>query len=95
MVHPDDAAELNLIEGGLARLGNGRGELVLAWRPSAGQQRGVLVSEGVWPGTEFADGFGINLLIGGDPVAPNGGAAFHDAAVWVKAETARSALAAE
>ena len=47
------------------------------------------------PGTAFADGFGVNLLIGGDPVAPSGGAAFHDAAVWIKAETASSALAAE
>ena len=95
MVHPEDAAELGLVEGGPARLGNARGELVLAWRPAAGQQRGVLVSEGVWPGTAFADGFGVNLLIGGDPVAPSGGAAFHDAAVWIKAETASSALAAE
>ncbi len=95
MVHPEDAAELGLVEGGLARIGNGRGEVVLAWRPAAGQQRGVLVSESVWPGSAFSEGFGINLLIGGDPVPPNGGAAFHDAAVWIKAEAASSALAAE
>jgi len=30
------------------------------------------------------DSNGINTLVGSDPVPPNGGAAFHDTAVWIK-----------
>ena len=31
-----------------------------------------------------ADGCGINSLTGADPIAPYGGAAFHDNKVWVR-----------
>ncbi len=44
-----------------------------------------LISEGIWPNDAFEDGRGINTLTGADPVAPYGGAAFHDTAVWVRA----------
>jgi hypothetical protein len=47
-------------------------------------QRGVLISEGVWPNDAFADGEGINVLTGDDSPAPFGGAAFHDNRVWVR-----------
>jgi hypothetical protein len=50
-----------------------------------GVRRGVLVSEGIWPNAAFPDGNGINSLTGADPVAPYGGAAFHDNRVWVEA----------
>ena len=49
-----------------------------------GLRRGVLVSEGIWPNAAFADGNGINTLTGADPVAPFGGAAFHDNRVWIE-----------
>ena len=32
----------------------------------------------------MAEGIGINALVGGDPVPPSGGAAFHDSAIWIK-----------
>jgi hypothetical protein len=44
----------------------------------------VLVAEGIWPNEAHLDGEGINVLTGADPVAPYGGAAFHDNHVWMK-----------
>jgi anaerobic selenocysteine-containing dehydrogenase len=85
LVHPADAARLGIVEGGQVRLGNARGEVRLAARLTDGQQPGVVVVESVWPRRDFADGMGINVLTGDDPVAPAGGAAFHDSAVWMVA----------
>ena len=85
LIHPDDAAARGIADGALVRLGNGRGTVTLHARTSDGLRRGVLVSEGIWPNSAFADGNGINTLTGADPVAPYGGAAFHDNRVWVEA----------
>ena len=85
LMHPDDLAALGLADGGVARLGNARGEVRLHVRAFAGVARGLIVSEGVWPPSAFLDGRGINALIGDDSVAPFGGAAFHDARVWARA----------
>ena len=35
-----------------------------------GVKPGVLVSEGIWPPSAFLDGWGINVLVGDDSVAP-------------------------
>ena len=40
-------------------------------------------------------GIGINALTGADPTPPVGGAAFHDTAVWLRAEAAALPIAAE
>lgn len=85
MIHPEDAAGHGIGDGGLVRLGNHRGVVTLHARLFDGVRRGVLVSEGVWPNASFADGKGINTLTGADPVAPFGGAAFHDNRVWIEA----------
>ena len=57
----------------------------------------LLVREGAVPKTSsgkvqrsscraaYLDRVGINVLIGADPVPPNGGAAFHDTAIWMRA----------
>ncbi len=82
----DDATALGVAADGLLRLGNEQGELVVPARITDGQQAGVVVLEGIWPGTAFAGGFGVNLLTSADPGWPNGGAVFHDTAVWVRAE---------
>jgi len=55
---------------------------------------GTLVVEGIWPGADLPEKIGINQLVGGDPVAPNGGVAFHDSAVWLR-PAAELAIAAE
>ena len=85
LMHPEDLAALGLVDGGVARLGNARGEVRLHVRAFAGVSRGLIVSEGVWPPSAFLDGRGINALTGDDSVAPFGGAAFHDARVWARA----------
>jgi len=84
-VHPDDLAALGLAAGARIRLGNRRGSVVLEARTAEGQQRGVVVVEGIWPNRAFEEGMGINVLTSADPGLPNGGAVFHDTAVWVRA----------
>jgi hypothetical protein len=44
----------------------------------------VLALEGVHPSSAFPEGIGVNALVGADPVAPGGGVAFHDSAVWLR-----------
>ena len=53
-------------------------------RPKAGQQKGVVVVEGIWPNRNFETGIGINALTSADPGWPHGGAVFHDTAVWIR-----------
>jgi len=90
-VHPNDAASAEVADGCLARLGNRRGSVALHVRRFEGLQRGTLVVEGLWSNDAFVEGLGINTLIGSDPGPPNGGAAFHDCAVWLRpAEVART-----
>ncbi|WP_428488336.1 molybdopterin oxidoreductase family protein [Rhodopila sp.] len=95
MMHPDDAARLGVVEGSKVRLGNTRGEVMLHARIVEGQQAGVLVAESIWPSEAFEGGIGINALTSDDPGPPFGGAVFHDTAVWMRAEVAAIALAAE
>ena len=84
MVHPEDAHALAIGEGERVRLGNDRGTVVLHAELFDGLPRGVLVAESVWPNAAFEEGIGINALTGADPVAPTGGAAFHDTSVWLQ-----------
>ncbi|GAB6053321.1 molybdopterin oxidoreductase family protein [Magnetospira thiophila] len=84
-IHPEDCAELGLIEGQRVRLSNRRGAVVVHAAPFDGLQRGVVVVESIWPAEAFEDGQGINTLTGSDPVAPMGGAAFHDIAIKIEA----------
>jgi anaerobic selenocysteine-containing dehydrogenase len=84
MIHPDDAAELSILDGDEVRLGNRRGAVRLHAKLFAGVRRGVLIAESIWPNSAYPDGRGINTLTGADPVAPFGGAAFHDNKVWLR-----------
>ena len=84
MIHPDDAAGLSITDGGRVVLGNARGEVRLHAKLFAGVRRGVLIAESIWPNHAYEDGRGINTLTGADPVAPYGGAAFHDNRVWIR-----------
>jgi anaerobic selenocysteine-containing dehydrogenase len=85
LIHDDDAARLGIMEGGFVRLGNGRGEVLLRARSAEVALPGVVIVEGNWPSSAYSERVGINLLIGADPVPPNGGAAFHDTAIWLRA----------
>ena len=85
LIHEQDAVRLGVGEGSIVLLGNGRGQVRLRARPSQTARPGVVIVEGNWPSGAYLDRVGINVLIGADPVPPNGGAAFHDTAIWMRA----------
>ena len=87
LIHPDDAAPLGIATGDRLRLGNTRGEVVLAARLFAGLIPGTLIAEGIFPNRSHASGQGINALVSAEPVRPFGGVAFHDNAVWIRSDT--------
>lgn len=84
LIHPDDCAALGIGESDRVRLGNDRGEVIVHVMPKDGQQRGIVVVEGIWPNRSFENGIGINALTSADPGWPHGGAVFHDTAVWIR-----------
>jgi anaerobic selenocysteine-containing dehydrogenase len=84
MIHPDDAGEAGIGDGAYVVLGNTRGQVRLHARLFDGVRRGVLIAESIWPNEAYADGCGINTVTGADPIAPYGGAAFHDNKVWIR-----------
>jgi anaerobic selenocysteine-containing dehydrogenase len=83
-IHPGDAADLAVGDGDKVILANERGEVRLFASYDASLRPGVLVSEGLMPNSFFEDGQGINTLTSAEPVAPFGGAAFHDTHVSVR-----------
>src|SRR5689334_4917645 len=84
LIHPEDCIGLGVSEGDRVRLGNERGEVIVHVMPRTGSQRGVVVVEGIWPNRYFENGIGINSLTSAEPGWPNGGAVFHDTAVWIR-----------
>jgi len=78
MIHPADAAEQGVADGAWIALENDRGRVLVVARLFEGVRRGVLIAESIHPNAAHPDGRGINTLTGADPVAPYGGAAFHD-----------------
>ncbi|WP_196258885.1 molybdopterin-containing oxidoreductase family protein [Pelagibacterium limicola] len=85
LMHPADAERLGLVDGSPVTVGNHRGSVELSLKLFQGLREGVVVAEGLHPNKAHRKGRGINTLIGSDPVKPFGGAAFHDATVWVRA----------
>ncbi len=84
LLDPEDCATLGVRAGDRVTVGNERGEVIVHVEPRPGQQRGVVIVEGVWPNKHFENGIGINALTSSEPGYPNGGAVFHDTAVWVR-----------
>lgn len=84
LMHPDDLQKLGIADGEKVRVGNRRGRVLLHAKAFKGIQRGVVVSESIWPNAAFEDGRGINTLTGSDQISPSGGGAFHDNRVWVE-----------
>jgi hypothetical protein len=52
-----------------------------------------VIVEGIWPNKTFAGGEGINTLTSAMPGLPNGGAVFHDTAIWIEPAPALPATA--
>jgi anaerobic selenocysteine-containing dehydrogenase len=86
LVHPEDAKTLGIEPGALVRLGNRQGSVLLHAELALGHQRGVAIVESIWPGHAFIEGVGVNALTSADPGPPNGGAVFHDTAIWMRPE---------
>jgi anaerobic selenocysteine-containing dehydrogenase len=84
LIHPDDCAALGVMESDRVEIGNERGAVIVHAKAQDGQQRGVVIVEGIWPNKYFENGIGINALTSADPGWPKGGAAFHDTAVWIR-----------
>ncbi len=84
LIHADDLAANSIADGDEVYIGNSRGQVRLFAKSDQNLQRGVMIAEGIWPNTAYADGCGINSLTGSDQPAPAGGGAFHDIAVWLK-----------
>jgi anaerobic selenocysteine-containing dehydrogenase len=84
LIHPEDAAALGVGEGESVILANARGAVEIDARLFGGLNRGVVIAEGIHPNGAHRRGEGINMLTGSDPVAPRGGAAFHDNAVAIR-----------
>ena len=84
LINPADADHLGILDGNQILVGNLRGELRVEARISRKIAMGVVAVEGIWPGNEFAGGVGVNLLTSSEAGAPDGGAVFHDTAVWVR-----------
>ena len=83
-IHPDTLAELGLSSGDNVVLGNQRGEVMLECSAFDGVQPSTVVVESVWPNYKFERGIGINALISAEPGKPDGGAVFHDTAIWIR-----------
>ncbi len=91
MLRADDAAVLGIDDGALVRVGNRRAEILLHARLFDGMQAGVAVIESIWPNHAFVGGLGVNALVSAEPGLPNGGAIYHDTAVWIRPEPGTSA----
>jgi len=83
LINPADCERLGIATGDRVRIGNEKGSVLVHAQPRDGQQPGVVVVEGIWPNRNFENGIGINLLTSAEPGYPNGGAVFHDTAVWL------------
>ena len=83
-IKPATAKRFAVENGAKVLLGNRRGQVTVAAKYADNIQDDTVVVEGIWPAAAFPQRIGINVLIDSAPVAPNGGAAFHDTAVWLK-----------
>jgi anaerobic selenocysteine-containing dehydrogenase len=84
LVHPEDMSDGNIESGDRVRIGNRQASVVVHAKAFDGLQRGVVVVESIWPNHAFEEGVGINALVSAEAGAPNGGAVYHDTAVWLR-----------
>ncbi|MDP4796979.1 MAG: molybdopterin oxidoreductase family protein [Rhodospirillales bacterium] len=85
LIHPDAMKALGLGDDDEVTLGNDLGEVLVHAKTFDGLQPDTVIVEGIWPNKHFKNGLGINVLISADRAYPNGGAVFHDTAVWIRA----------
>ncbi len=88
LIHPDDGARFGIEDGGAVEVGNLLGVISLHAKVFDGLLPGVTIIESLWGNADFPGGLGVNALISDEPGKPDGGAVFHDTAVWVRAAKA-------
>jgi len=88
MLAPGDCESLGIGAGDQVILGNARGEVHLHAEVTEAVKPGTVIVESVWPNAAFINGCGINTLVGSSPGLPDGGGAYHDTAVWIRAARA-------
>ena len=83
-IHPETAATYDVENGQPVLIGNSRGSVTVMAQYMENLQADTVIVEGIWSATAFPEKIGINILISSERAAPNGGAVFHDTAVWIK-----------
>ena len=83
LIHPDDAAAREIVDGAELRVGNARGEVRLHAKLSAEVVRGTVVAPSIWWNKLSADGRNINWLSSPEETDMGGGALFFDTPVRV------------
>lgn len=84
LIHPDDARRYGIADGAAVDVGNEQGTIGLHAKHFDGLLPGVVVIESLWANADFRGGLGVNTLVSDEAGKPDGGAVFHDTAVWVK-----------
>lgn len=84
LIKTEDAQALDISDSALVRIGNKLADLLIHVRYFDGVQSGVVIVESIWPNHSFVEGLGINALVSATAGKPNGGAIFHDTAIWIK-----------
>ncbi|MBL8708565.1 MAG: molybdopterin oxidoreductase family protein [Rhodospirillaceae bacterium] len=93
LIHPEDGARYKIVDGGVVEVGNKLGIIQLHAKYFDGLLPGVVVIESLWGNADFPGGLGVNALVSDEPGKPDGGAVFHDTAVWVRPAAASAAVA--
>lgn len=81
IIHEKDALKYNIKTGDKVQLSNARGTVTLHAIIENVSYQGILIAEGLWANSSHEGGCGINVLVDDTPVAPFGGAPFHDVSV--------------
>ncbi len=84
LIHSEVATKLQIKDGDIVFIGNDKGKIRIHVKIFDGLNKNVVIVESLWPNKYFIDGLGINTLTSADSVPPNGGAPFHDTAIWIK-----------
>ncbi|MEO5376761.1 MAG: molybdopterin-dependent oxidoreductase [Magnetococcus sp. DMHC-6] len=83
-IHPQDAQQRGIIHGAPVQVSNHLGQLTLIAKVTEDTQPGLCLCESNHQANEFPEKISLNALSHADPVAPQGGAAFHDNRVEVR-----------
>ncbi len=85
LIHPDDAAPREIVDGQMVRVWNERGDFLARARITEGVRPGVCVTPSVWWPKLAPGGRNVNFVTSSALADMGGGATFHDCVVNVAA----------